>query len=103
MWRTEIGVWPRVASPRDARRAAPSGPFGDLRQLASDGIPGDVAIRSDGASLAVWRSYGRLRALCAATRRRSPAPNPTDDPVASFRDGHPRVEWKGTSSVRAKP
>ena len=94
MWRTETGVWPRVAPPGDARPDG-RGRFVHPRQLARDGIPGDVAIRSDGSSLAVWRGYGRLRALVNGKTETISEPNPTEDPVASFTDGHPRVEWEG--------
>jgi hypothetical protein len=103
MWRTETGRFPRSHHPVMLAEATPRGRFGHLRRLAGDGIPGDVAIRSDGTVLAVWRGYGRLRAMYRGRTEIITGPGATDDPSASFTDGRPRVEWKGHSSVRSAP
>jgi hypothetical protein len=100
MWRTETGRWPRSHHPVMLAEAAPGGPFGLLRRLVRDRLPGDVALRSDGTALAVWRGYGRLRALVHSKMEIIAGPEPTDEPTASFSDGRPRVEWKGHWSVR---
>jgi hypothetical protein len=103
MWRTETGRFPRSHHPVMLAEAAPLGRFSHLCRLARDGIPGDVALGSDGTALAVWRGYGRLRAFVHGKTEIITGPNPTDDPSASFTDGRPRVEWKGRSSVRTAP
>jgi hypothetical protein len=100
MWRTETGRFPRSHHPVMLAEAAPRGRFSHVRRLARDGIPGDVALRSDGPALAVWRGYGRLRALVRGKTEIITGPEPTDDPSASFSDGRPRVEWEGHWSIR---
>ena len=109
MWRAETGSWPRSHHPVRLAEAAPTKGFGPSRRLATDGIPGDVAIRSNGTALATWRSYGRLRAAVRAPGtafgkpERIAGPEYTEHPSASFSGGRPRVEWEGHASTRTAP
>ncbi|RKQ86117.1 hypothetical protein C8N24_4126 [Solirubrobacter pauli] len=75
--------------------AGRDGRFGRPRQLTRDGTPGDVAIRSDGRTLAVWTQSDGLYA--APGERITDRPT---EPRASFRDGKPHVEWRGESATR---
>ena len=45
-----------------AAAAGPGGRFGTPRQVSGNGVPGDVAIRSNGETLAVYRAEEELRA-----------------------------------------
>ncbi|MDA0165048.1 hypothetical protein OM076_32565 [Solirubrobacter ginsenosidimutans] len=88
--------------------AGPAGSFGRSRQLVGNGVPGDVAMRSDGTALAVWTNSAGLRASVHAPGRRFTAREPVLDgrigePRASFVDVRPRIAWENAFSVRAAP
>ena len=89
--RSEFGedctVWTAEASPGHRFRKA--------RRLSGDGVPGDIAIRSDGDTLAVFHEGDALRTGDGETITEQ-----VSAPVASFREGRPRVEWRGGSSER---
>ena len=83
--------------------AGPHGRFGRFRQLASDGFPGDVAIRSDGSTLAAWRADGAVQ----VAYRRFGHPkafaqgDATDNVAAAFlADGRPTVSWQDPGGYR---
>ncbi|MDA0183208.1 hypothetical protein OJ997_23055 [Solirubrobacter phytolaccae] len=96
-------MWSTIANEDDQDRdtvrvaqAGTSGRFGKPRQLTDDGTVGDVAIRSNGDTLTVWRTPAGLFA--------APGEQITDkatEPRASFRDGKPYVEWRGGSATRS--
>ena len=106
MWGTDRGSDIDAGYSVRVSEAAPRGHFAASGQLAGSGSPGDVAIRSDGTALAVFRSGGRLRAVVHAPGNRfgSPevlaGPDRTESPTASL-DGRPRVEWLAPGGTRA--
>ena len=75
--------------------ASRTGRFGKPRQLTSDGVPGDVAIRSDGAALVVWTDEDGLHADDELVTEEV-----VKAPRASFRNGKPHIEWHGGSATR---
>ncbi len=89
--RSEFGedctVWSAEASPGHRFRTA--------RRLSGDGVPGDIAIRSDGDTLAVFHEGDALRTGDGETITEK-----VSAPVARFHEGRPRVEWRGGSSER---
>lgn len=95
-------MWATIASEDDQDQhavrlaeASPTGRFGTPRQLSADGTPGDVAIRANGDTLAVWTSRDGLHA--------APDELITDkatEPRAAFRGGKPYVDWRGGSATR---
>jgi hypothetical protein len=88
--------------------ASSTGAFGRSRQLVGNGVPGDVAMRSDGTALAVWTNSPGLRASVHApgrrfTTRESVVDGRTGEPRVSFVDVRPRIAWEDAFSVRAAP
>ena len=88
--------------------AGTTGGFGRSRQLVGNGVPGDVAMRSDGTALAVWTNSAGLRASVHAPGHRfttgeSVVDGRTGEPRASFVGVRPRIEWEDAFSVRAAP
>lgn len=75
--------------------ASRTGRFSKPRQLSSNGTPGDVAIRSDGAALVVWTEEDGLHADDELVTEAV-----VKEPRASFRDGKPHVEWHGGAATR---
>jgi hypothetical protein len=89
-------------------QAGRTGAFGRARQLVANGVPGDVAIRSDGTALAVWTNSAGLRASVHApggrfTTRESVVDGRPGAPRAAFVGVRPRIEWEDAFSVRAAP
>jgi hypothetical protein len=100
IWGTDRGTEIEAGYSVRVAEAGPHGRFGASRRLAAGGEPGDVAIRSDGTALAVFRGGRRLEAVVHAPGREFAAPealagtDPTASPTAAFApDGRPHVEW----------
>ena len=86
--------------PLRVAESSPSGRFRGPQPLPATGHAGDVAIRSDGAALAIWREAGRLRAAVHGPGARfEPSaalagPAPTGLPTAAFlANGRAQVTW----------
>lgn len=94
MWATTAGSDPDERTTVRVAEATRTGRFGKPRQLTEDGTPGDVAIRSDGDTVAVWTESDGLYAEDGRITDEATAPR------ASFRDGKPRVEWRGGEAIR---
>jgi hypothetical protein len=86
----------------DARRvrlaeAPPGRPFGAARVLAHGGMPGGVAVRDDGLTLASWVAGGRVRAKVgsgpAATLSWNVGFLPEPPRAAFDAGGRPTVSW----------
>jgi hypothetical protein len=75
--------------------AGRDGRFRRPRQLSKDGHVGDVAIRGDGRTLAVWTTYDALYA-----NRELVVEGTIGDPRASFAGGRPRIEWRDGAATR---
>ncbi len=59
LWGTVAGVCCHFTHPLRVASASATGRFGAFRDIAPSGVPGDVAIRSDGTQLVVWSADAR--------------------------------------------
>jgi hypothetical protein len=79
--------------------AGPDGSFAHSRTLATAGLPGDIGVRPGGSFFALWTTANGLRASTGHGTERV-AEGRTPDVRASFRQGKPRVEWRGGVATR---
>jgi hypothetical protein len=94
MWQTTAGVEADGFTVRVAE-AGRNGRFRTPRELTDDGTAGDVAIRSNGDTLAVWTDQEGLHAADGTS-----ITGKATEPRASFRHGKPHVEWRGGAATR---
>ena len=100
LWHTDAGTDPDGRYPLRVARARPHGRFGASRQLSPDAREGDVAIRSDGAALAVWIDAKGLRALVGSKLEVITSSDRAHEPAATFHRDRPRVEWRERGAIR---
>ena len=93
LWGTVAGVCCHFTHPLRIAAASATGGFGKFRDIAPQGVPGDVAIRSDGTQLVVWSADDAIHAALGSRVQTFPAPG-NKNRTATFAGARAIVGWE---------